>query len=58
MNRNISGDDKITHIDDHRKHSTASVECAGCGKKWVAVYPLDTKQLECPQCHKLDGVYL
>jgi hypothetical protein len=55
---NTSSDDKITHIDDHRKHCTASVECVACGKKWVAVFPVETKQLECPQCNKLDGVYL
>lgn len=50
--------DRVTHIDDHRKHCTSSVECVNCGKKWVAVYPLETKQLECPQCGKKDGVYL
>jgi len=48
----------VINIDDHRPHEARSVECVACGKKWVAVFPVDTKQLECPQCNKLDGVYL
>ena len=27
------------------------IECPICTKKWVAIYPAGTTQLECPNCH-------
>jgi hypothetical protein len=31
----------------------ASVECAICTHKWVAVWPVGTDKLECPNCSNL-----
>ncbi len=30
---------------------TSLVECAICTHSWVAVRPIETLELECPNCH-------
>lgn len=53
---------EIIQLNDRRPHGVQSVEC-GCGKQWVAVFPVLPGQkdvdLECPGCgsystHELD----
>lgn len=29
---------------------TAPMDCDHCGHAWVSVYPLGTRELECPRC--------
>lgn len=39
--------------EEDKPHKVSIVICLNCGKRWVAVRPLETKltDLECPQCH-------
>jgi hypothetical protein len=32
------------------------MECILCEKKWVAVFPIECTQLECPNCNKLNQI--
>jgi len=34
-------------------HETSLVKCDICSHTWVAVRPLDTPKLECPNCHNI-----
>ena len=47
----------VTNIDEARPHEYATVTCEDCGHKWVAVYPVGTKALECPGCHNAVNEY-
>lgn len=47
----------ITDIDDARPHATTAIVCDGCNHKWIAVYPIGTKALECPGCHNAVNEY-
>ena len=31
-------------------HLSGNAQCVGCGHKWVAVVPVGTVELECPEC--------
>ena len=42
----------VTHIDDARRHLSFPVMCHKCWYEWVAVFPVETKSLECPGCHE------
>lgn len=51
-------DAKVIKIDDHRKGwTTSKANCPSCKYEWQALFltGLEAK-LECPQCHKLEGV--
>lgn len=30
-----------------------AVECDVCGHDWIAMYPIDAQELECPKCHQM-----
>lgn len=36
--------------------TTSHVYCVFCGRDWQAVHTLDTKVLECPECHKIGPI--
>jgi len=36
-------------------HGAGEAFCLGCNHKWVAVAPVGTTQLECPECHTMKG---
>ena len=42
--------DDVIKLDDHRPHYTSDMVCHKCGHNWVAVYPEETKTLNCPEC--------
>lgn len=35
------------------KWATGRVTCEKCGYKWVAVWPIKTKRLKCPECGRM-----
>ena len=38
------------------KWMVLSMECAGCGRRWVAVAPIPSSaDAECPGCHEMRG---
>jgi Zn finger protein HypA/HybF involved in hydrogenase expression len=45
----------VTNLDDHRPHITGQAICRDCQHTWQAVAPVDTFDLECPACHKMNG---
>jgi hypothetical protein len=40
---------------DH--HASGEAFCFKCRKEWVAVAPVGTVQLECPECHTMKGLF-
>lgn len=46
---------EVVNLDDYRPHEASYVACMACGKDWVAVFPLTTKRLECPECGSMTG---
>ena len=38
-------------------HLSGQAQCFGCQHKWVAVAPVGTKEMECPNCHCIKGVF-
>lgn len=38
-------------------HLSGEARCIGCGQEWVAVAPVGTWQLECPNCHCMKGIF-
>jgi predicted Zn-ribbon and HTH transcriptional regulator len=37
-------------------HVCGPAECLQCGNEWMAVWPLDCADLECPECQSTDTV--
>jgi hypothetical protein len=37
-------------------HNTGPAFCAQCDHEWVAVAPVGTVALECPECHTMKGL--
>lgn len=42
---------------DSDPHMTGEAICTGCNKEWTAVAPVGTKELECPDCHTMKGLF-
>jgi len=40
---------------DRLPHLSGEARCMLCGKEWVAVAPVGTPWLECPECHSEKG---
>lgn len=38
-------------------HLTGEAVCTTCGHKWMAVAPVGTVHLTCPECSRLQGVF-
>jgi hypothetical protein len=49
---------EVVDILKNTPHQTGSAHCTSCGFKWVAVAPVDTKELECGRCGKMTGEFL
>lgn len=51
----------IISLQDKRKEKegvlSGEARCRECGHEWVAVAPLGTRWLECPQCHTDKGLF-
>jgi len=47
----------VINIDEQRPHLTGEARCVACGHTWVAVAPVGTKELECPECLTEKGLY-
>ena len=49
----------VVSLDDKRAgrmpHLSGEARCMLCGKEWVAVAPVGTPWLECPECHSEKG---
>jgi hypothetical protein len=39
-------------------HATGEAKCLDCGKRWAAVAPIGTRQLDCPDCGTNRGLWL
>jgi hypothetical protein len=37
-------------LEENSPHEASEVKCDACSYTWIAVRPLDTEQLECPNC--------
>lgn len=37
-------------------YQTAEMQCYVCGHEWVAVFPIEAGNLECPECHNTTTV--
>lgn len=46
-----------TQAEDAEPHLSGKGHCLNCHHVWVAVAPLDTVDLECPECHTMKGVF-
>lgn len=48
----------INNVEDtNDAHIQGEVLCTSCGKEWIGVVPVGTKELECPECHTMKGVF-
>ena len=47
----------FTPADDEGSWGTGEAFCMHCKHEWVAVAPVDTVELECPQCSTHKGVF-
>ena len=47
----------VISLDAVRPHMTGNAMCLQCGTKWVAVAPIGTVELECPECKTWKGVF-
>jgi hypothetical protein len=47
----------VISLDEARPHMTGNAMCLQCGEKWVAVAPIGTVELECPECQTWKGVF-
>ena len=41
--------------DDDLPHLSGKARCLQCKHEWVAVCPVGTEWLECPECHSIKG---
>lgn len=48
----------IINLDDKRPHLSGNAKCLGCGHIWVAVAPIGTIWLECPNCSSIKGRHI
>ncbi len=52
---------EIVSLDQKRlensPHLSGHAHCVHCGHKWVAVAPVGTRELECPECHTIKGAF-
>lgn len=48
---------ELVALDDKRPHLSGKALCLNCSKEWVAVAPLGTTALQCPECGLLKGVF-
>lgn len=46
------------HNREGSPHMQGPARCVACGHKWEAVAPVGTKQLQCPKCHTLKGLFM
>ena len=42
---------------ENRPHTSGPVVCLACRHRWIAVCPVGTIGLECPECRLLRGVH-
>lgn len=45
---------ELIQLDDYRPHDVSKVTCDWCGHLWIAVYPSETVDLECPKCEHIN----
>jgi DNA-directed RNA polymerase subunit RPC12/RpoP len=38
------------------EHAVSDIECDVCSHKWVAVFPVNTEKLECPNCNHFTSI--
>lgn len=43
---------------DDCKHLSGPARCIECRHEWVAVAPVGTYELQCPQCESIKGMYI
>lgn len=51
----------MTNIIEFKKpeydpHGSGEAFCLQCHHEWIAVVPVGTTQLECPECHTMKGL--
>ena len=42
---------------DRTPHLSGAAACMVCHHSWVAVAPIGTNELECPECHTMKGLF-
>jgi ribosomal protein S27E len=47
---------KISDITENQPHEVMTAICPHCMHPWVAVFPKDTRELECPVCGEASNV--
>ena len=47
-----------TEFNDEDPHLSGNAKCAACKHTWVAVAPVGTYSLECPNCETMHGVWM
>jgi len=47
----------IVNLQEHRPHLSGNAKCLSCNHEWIAVAPIGTVELECPECGTWKGVY-
>mgnify|MGYP006321819925 FL=1 len=43
---------------EREPHTSGKAKCQSCAHEWVAVAPVGTYELECPECAATKGYYL
>ncbi len=47
----------VIDLSDYQPHISGDAKCLACGYEWMAVAPIGTIELECPECHTFKGVF-
>lgn len=49
---------KFPSAEERSPHLSGAAACMACHHSWVAVAPVGTYELECPECHAIKGYYI
>jgi hypothetical protein len=47
----------INNAERGEAHLSGEAICSACDKEWTAVAPVGTKELECPDCKTMKGLF-
>lgn len=47
----------VIELSSRQPHLSGDAVCIGCKHTWVAVAPVGTYELECPECRAMKGVF-
>jgi hypothetical protein len=48
----------VISINQAKPHISGDAHCIGCGHDWVAVAPIGTSVIDCPECKGAKGIFV